>query len=217
MAPDALPAGMDPEEFTEAVRSDNKTALSRLGSSKSLYADTGGEMDPEPVLHAAAAAEYAAAETYATWADDEPVDEVASAFDVTAAEERNHYDRVVEELDAHDPDGDVPAIQAYLRDLDDTVERLGGFVGRTIAAEKSKEQLTGFFVGQADPGTSQLFRELGDDLDDQLERALDLLDDHCESDARDRALDAADGAIQAAYEEYTERLESMGVNPKPVC
>ena len=29
--------------------------------------------------------------------------------------------------------------------------------------------------------------------------------------------EAAAVAVQAAYEEYTERLESMGVNPKPVC
>ena len=34
---------------------------------------------------------------------------------------------------------------------------------------------------------------------------------------REAYREAASGAIQAAYDEYTERLESMGVNPKPVC
>jgi hypothetical protein len=79
--------------------------------------------------------------------------------------------------------------------------------------------MTGFFVGQADPSTSQLFRGMGDDLDAQLERATELLAAECGDDEEcwERAADAATGAIQAAYEEYTERLEGMGVNPKPVC
>jgi hypothetical protein len=208
---------MNPDEFIDAVKDENETALSRLGSSKSLYADTEGEMEPEEVLTAAATAEHHAAETYEAWADEEEGD-VAEAFAETAAEERDHYDTVVGELDAHEP-GEVPAIQEYLRDLDGTVERIGGFVGRTLAAEKSKGQLTGFFTGQADPQTASLFRGMSGDLEAQLERATDLLEAECGDDEEcwERAREAATGAIQAAYEEYTERLESMGVNPKPVC
>ena len=209
---------MTPEEFLEAVRTENKTALSRLGSSKSLYADTGGEMEPETVLAAAADAEYHAHETYAAWADDTDDEAAAEVFAATAAEERDHYERVAGELDGHEPSDEVPAIQQTLRGYDGTLERLGGLVGRTVAAEKSKDQLTGFFVGQADPQTAQLFREVGSDLDPQLERATEALAAHCETDDDwQTALDAATGAIQAAYEAYTERLESMGVNPKPVC
>jgi rubrerythrin len=208
---------MTPEEFTETVRDENATALSRLGSSKSLYADTDGEMEAEAVLAAAATAEHHAAETYAAWADDADGD-VAAAFAATADEERDHYETVAGELDAHDP-GEVPAIQSYLRGLEGDVERLGGFVGRTLAAEKSKEQVTGFFVGDADPETARLFRGMGEDLDAQLERATDRLAAECGDDEGcwERAEDAAAGAVQAAYDEYTERLESMGVNPKPVC
>lgn len=208
---------MTPEEFIEAVRDDNETALSRLGSSKSLFADTAGEMEPETVLAAAATAEHHAAETYESWAETETGD-VAEAFAETAREERAHYDTVAGELDDHEP-GEVPAIQSYLRGLDDAVDRLGGFVGRTLAAEKSKTQVTGFFVGNADPQTAGLFRSMGDDLDAQLERATDLLAAEFGDDeaAWERAREAASGAIEAAYGEYTERLESMGVNPKPVC
>jgi rubrerythrin len=208
---------MTPEEFTDAVREDEETALSRLGSSKSLYADTRGEMEAEEVLAAAATAEHHAAETYERWAEAASGD-VAAAFVETAEEERDHYETVAGELDDHDP-GEVPAIQEYLRGLDGDVERLGGFVGRTLAAEKSKEQLTGFFVGEADPQTARRFREMGGDLDAQLERATDLLAGECgdDEDCWSRAREAATGAIQAAYEEYKERLESMGVNPKPVC
>jgi len=208
---------MTPKEFIDAVRTENKTALSRLGSSKSLYADTRGEMNADDVLAAAATAEHHAAETYEAWADSESGD-VAEAFAETAREERAHYGTVAGELDHHDP-GEAPAIQAYLRGLDGTVERLGGFVGRTIAAEKSKEQVTGFFVGDADPQTAALFRGMGDDLDAQMERAESLLAAECGDDDAcwDRALEAANGAIDAAYDEYTDALESMGVNPKPVC
>jgi hypothetical protein len=210
---------MDTEEFIDAVREENETALSRLGSSKSLYADTMGELEPDTVLSGAATAEHHAAETYEAWADEEDGG-VAEAFAETAAEEREHYETVVGELDVddHEP-GELSAIQEYLRGLDDTIERLGGFVGRTLAAEKSKDQLTGFFVGEADPQTAQLFRGMGDDLDAQLERAGELLESQCGDDPEcwTRAEAAASGAIQTAYEEYTERLESMGVNPKPVC
>lgn len=208
---------MTPEEFIHTVRDDTETELSRLGSSKSLYADTRGEMDAEAVLAAAATAEYHAAETYEGWAETE-TGAVAEAFEETAAEERNHYETVVGELEDHEP-GSVPAIAAYLRDLDDTAERLGGFVGRTIAAEASKKQVIGFFVGDADPQTAALFRSMGDDLDAQMERASELLEAECGDDEEcwQRALSAATGAIEAAYDKYTESLESMGVNPKPIC
>ena len=209
---------MTPEEFLDAVRTDNKTALSRLGSSKSLYADTGGDMASEAVLAAAADAEYHAHETFATWAANTDDEAAAEVFAATADEEQAHYERVAGELDDHEPSDEVPAIQQTLRGYEDTLARLGGLVGRTVAAEASKTQLTGFFVGQADPQTAQLFREIGADLDPQLERATDALAAHCASEADwQTALDAATEAIQAAYAEYTERLESMGVNPKPVC
>ena len=201
--------------FIDAIREDNATALSRLGSSKALYADTAGELEPETVFAAAADAEYAAAETFSVWADDEKDAAAADAFAATAAEERGHYETVAAELDGHDP-SHVPAIQTYLRGLADTPERIGSFIGRILVAEKSKEQLTGFFVGQADPKTASLFRSMGADLDAQLERAGELLDALNETEY-ERAKAAADEAIQTAYAEYTEQLESMGVNPKPVC
>jgi hypothetical protein len=209
---------MNLDEFLDAVRDDNETALSRLGSSKSLYAATGGEMDADHVLRAAADAEFAAARTFESWADSEDDPDAREAFETTADEEDDHYESVVGELGDYGPDGDPSAMQAHLRGLDSTVERAGGLLGRVLATGKSKEQLTGFFVGQADPQTADLFRDLKADLGDQRQRALDLLDSVCEDDADwDAAAAAADGAIQAAYEEYVEQLESMGVNPKPVC
>ena len=209
---------MDADEFAETVRKGNETALSRLGSSKSLYAATGGEMDADAVLASAANAEYDARETFAAWADDEGNDAAREAFEDTAEEERAHYEQVRDRLEEFDPALEPSAMQEVLRGYDDTIARAGGFLGRVLATEKSKGQMTGFFVGQADPQTAQLFRDLADDLDDQLARAKALLSEICESDDDwARAEEAANEAIEAAYGEYTQSLESMGVNPKPVC
>jgi rubrerythrin len=210
---------MKPDEFLDAVRDENETALSRLGSSKSLYAETEGEMEAETVFRAAAEAEHAASETFQSWASDEDSHpSVRETFNEFAEQERDHYEQVVGKLDeSHEP-SEVPAVHEYLRGLDTDPARVGGFLGRTLASEKSKEQTVGFFVGQADPQTAQLFRDLGGDLDGQIERGTELLGEVCEDeDDWDAALEAANGVIQTAYDEYTETLEGMGVNPKPVC
>lgn len=209
---------MTPEAFRERVEAENRTALSRLGSSKSLYAETGGEMAVEPVLHAAADAEHHAAETYRAWADSSDDPAVAEVWAAVAEEERDHHERVTAELEAAHEPGEPPAIQRVLREEEGVVARAGGFLGRTLAADRSKDQFTGFFVGQAEPQLAALFRELAADLEGQADRALALLAEHCTDEADwERAGAAAGRAIQAAYEEYTETLEGMGVNPKPVC
>ena len=211
---------MTASDFVDSVSETNQTALSRLGSSKLLYAETEGNLDPEHVLRAAATAEDAASRTFKTWSDDEASDDAADLFASVADEEVAHFETVADELD--DPpqaaDSDVPAIQSVLRGFDETVERAGGLVGRSLVAKKSKEQYTGYFTGEADPQTASVFRGLGDDVDDQIDAAADLVDAVCATDdERERAHDAASEAIQAAYDEYTESLEAMGVNPKPVC
>ncbi|MGM0605173.1 MAG: rubrerythrin family protein [Halobacteriota archaeon] len=212
---------MNPTTLLDDVTTANSTALSRLGSSKALYAETNGELDAERVRHAAAIAEDAARETFQAWASDESNADAAEAFETIAEQEADHYETVAESLESPPSAAavdDVPAVQLALRDLDGTIERVGGLMGRCLVAKKSKEQYTGYFVGDADPQTAQLFRELGADVDDQLDRTLELLGAVCVTDAEyERAGAAATAAIQAAYEAYTDTLESMGVNPKPVC
>ncbi|RQG94649.1 rubrerythrin family protein [Natrarchaeobius chitinivorans] len=208
----------DADAFVETVREENQTALSRLGSSKSLYADTGGDIETEPVLEATADAEHAARKTFEQWANDEPHEGAREAFEITAAEELDHFETVVDHLgDEYEPQ-QVPALHEYLRGLESTNERVGAFVGRILASKRSKEQVVGYFVGDADPQTAGVFREFGDDLDGQLERATELVAEVCaDEDDRKHALAAATGAIEAAYGEYVENLEAMGANPKPVC
>jgi hypothetical protein len=212
---------MTSDDFIESVRTENKTALSRLGSSKALYAETEGDIEAETVLRAAAIAEDTARETFELWADDEESEAAAALFSDLAEQEADHHETVAGKLDDAPTAADVdelPAIQSTLRGFESTIERAGGLVGRCLVAKKSKEQYTGYFVGDADPRTASVFRDLGGDVEDQLDRAVDLVESVCESDG-DLAVarEAASEAIQAAYDEYTESLESMGVNPKPVC
>lgn len=205
---------MNAGDFLDRIRDDNETALSRLGSSKALYALTSGEMEGDAVLTAAADGAHAAAETLEEWADESAAD----AFGEAAAAERDHYETLAGKLDGHDPSG-TPAVQVYLRGLDDDVERVaGGLVGAALAEKKRATQMSGFFTGEADPQTASLFRGYGSDLEDRWSEGLDALDDLCESDEDwDRAVEAASETVQAAYDDYVEKLEAMGVNPKPVC
>ncbi|GAA0669001.1 rubrerythrin family protein [Natronoarchaeum mannanilyticum] len=222
---------MTATDIADDVRDDNETALSRLGSSKALYAITGGEMESEAILTAAADRAHAASETFAAWVPEADAEAEQDLFDEAAQLTADHYEQVLGKLDDHDP-GEVPAIQTQLRDADDAAARLGGLLGHTLVANKLIEQFTGFFVGDADPQTASLFRGYGGDIDELRENVLDLIDDlDADPDAeaqsasspdsasprQDAVAAAATEAIQAAYESYTEQLEAMGVNPKPVC
>jgi len=204
---------MDATDFVDAVREDNKTELSRLGSSKSLYADTEGDLEAETVLSAAADAAHHATEVFEEWADDD----VAGVFAAAADSERNHYESIVGELDAHDP-GDAPAVVEAMGGFEATLDRLGGAVGWTLVAGAKASQCSGYFTGQADPQTASLFRGFGDDYEATRKAALDALESVCASDADWESAQAATAAtIGAAYDEYFETLEALGVNPKPVC
>ncbi len=204
---------MSETDLVETVREDQKTELSRLGSSKSLYADTEGELEPETVLAAAADAASHAAGTFDGWAEED----VGGAFAAAAESERDHSESIAAELDEHDP-GEPPTVVEAIAQYGSVVERLGGVVGWTLVAEKKASQCSGFFTGQADPQTASLFRGFGDDYEATRETALGALAEVCDGDDDwERATAAASDAVGAAYDEYFETLEALGVNPKPVC
>ena len=204
---------MDTSDFVDTVRDDTKTELSRLGSSKSLYADTEGKMESDAVLTAAADDATAAANTFEGWSDGD----AGETFAAAAERKHDHAEEITGKLDSYEA-GETPAIAGFLREQESAVERLGALVGWTLALEEKATQCSGFFTGQADPRTASLFRGFGDDYETTREEALAALAEHCDgADDWERAQAAATGAIEAAYEEYVETLESLGVNPKPVC
>lgn len=206
---------MDTDEFLDTVRTDRQTELSRLGASKSMYADTGGDMDEDSVLAAVADSFHHAAETFEAWADEETGD-AGETFAAAADLAGEQYGVLASELGDHDP-GEPPAIQTYLGGLEATGERLAGYVGWALVTEKKVGQAVGFFVGQASPQTASTLRDVRDAVEDTMEAGAAAVAAHADGERSDPATAAASGAVGAAYDEYVETLESLGVNPKPVC
>jgi len=202
---------MDGTTLVGTLTDDLETALSRLGSSKWLYALTDGDMTGEAVRDAAAADAAAAAETFDAWAAD--AGETGDLFDALA-------NSAADRRDAIDADAAPADRRTYdtLAEFDDTVSRLGGALGYLLVLDRTVGQMVGFFVGDADPSTANRFRDLRDGVADDRDRVLDALDDACTTDDDwERAAAAATTVVEAAYDDYVETLESMGVKPKNVC
>ena len=206
---------MDGADFVERVRAEEETALSRLGSSKALYAATRGEMDETSVQAALATDARAARETFRAWADDETSADAADLFADAAADAADHRaDAAPEATDLPD----APGMYDVLADYESTVSRLGGFVGRTLVAGRTVDQMVGFFVGNADPQSADSFRGVRSNVETQRDAAVDLLELICDTDADWEAAEAAaTEVVERAYAEYVETLESMGVEPKNIC
>ncbi|WP_424016970.1 rubrerythrin family protein [Halorientalis pallida] len=208
---------MNAADFLDGVRQAQQTELSRLGSSKSLYADTEGEMDEDTVLAAVADVFYHAHATFDIWTDAEVGGPAGDLFYETAGLIGEQYGTVASEFEDHDPDAPSPVIE-YLQGLDTTPERVAGVIGWALVVENKISQAVGFFVGQASPQTASTFRDVRDAVESLVDDAADTLVDVCDSDAdEDLAHEAAVDTIQAAYDDYFDTLEELGVNPKPVC
>jgi hypothetical protein len=201
---------MDGTTLVETLTDDLETELSRLGSSKWLYALTGGEMTGSAVRAAAATDAAAAAERFEAWAADAGA---ADPFADLAATATERSESVGAEADAADR-----RTYGTLAEFDDTVARLGGALGHSLVLDRTVGQMIGFFVGDADPSTAGTFRSLRDDADADRDRIVAALDDRCDSDDDwERARSAATAVVEATYEDYVATLESMGIKPKNVC
>jgi predicted TPR repeat methyltransferase len=142
------------------------------------------------------------------WAEEDTGGPAADAADRLEVQ----YETLEGELGGHDP-GDAPAEAGALEGIADPEARRGALVGWAMVTDRKAGQVTGYFTGQADPGTASIVREFGEDYEAIRAAALDALGD---GEAA-VAAEAADSLVAAAYDEYVERLEAQGVNPKPVC
>jgi hypothetical protein len=199
---------MDTDEFTDALREAHETPLSRLGSSKSLYALTGGEMTGDAVRAAVAGEAARAAEAY---------DDLAAATDGETATLLS--DLAASARDQAETAGGTPTDRSFpeltaLADTETDAGRLGGALARQLLAETRVAQAVGFFVGDADPQSAETFRSLRGAVETDRDRVADAL---AAVDDRETARAAADAVIEAAYDDYVESLEAMGVEPKNVC
>ena len=197
---------MDSDTFDAELREAHETPLSRLGSSKSMYAITGGEMSSDGVRAAVAAEAERAATVFDGWRDGSH----GALFGDLADREA---DRV----------SDEPGERAFpeldrLAAAETAPARLGGTHARFLLADTRLGQVVGFFVGDADPQSAREFRGVRDEVGTDADRVADALAEACETDADwDAAREAADAVIEAAYDDYVETLEGMGVEPKNVC
>lgn len=208
---------MTPTELREAIEDEYETELSRLGSSKAMYALTEGEMEGEAVLDGLAGRAHAAAETFDAWAADGTDAVLVDAFGGVAETQRDHG-RALADAGSGDVTETVTPMVSTLRDHSTSPTRAGGLLGWALVTDRTYSQAVGFFVGNADPTGADRMREVREDVEDELERVEALLDTACAEDADwADAEAAASETIEAAYDHYVETLESMGVQVKPVC
>lgn len=210
---------MDGPEFRERLEAAKATELDRLGSNKLLVALTDAELSRERVLRVAADSEHAARETFRLWTDSEDDPETREAFSAVADQEDRHRERVLDALEEPYDPADGGLLHTYLRDREDTIERIAtGMVARPLVSRRTHRQVIAFFVNEAEESTADLFRDLRAETDAVIDDGLPLLEDRCSSEEDwERARMVAEYTVQIAYDEYADSLESMGVDPKPVC
>lgn len=208
---------MNGQTFLDELRDEHETELSRLGSSKAVYALTDGEMEGDAVRAGAARELHAVAPVLERWADSAE-DDAAELF----AEVATFAADTADELDA---EAAVPggaevthATAEALGALDDEHSRTAGLAAALLVLGKLSEQLVGFFVGDADRAGAQEFREIRDGLQEHRDDAALLLSTLCTDESDWTTVhEAAAGVVDGAYDWYVGTLEAMGVEPKNVC
>lgn len=212
---------MDAATLLAEVRADNETALERLGSEKSLLAATEARLETDAVLTTTAAVLSAARDGVDQWAGTVIGNEAIETLETAAARLEEAYERVAAELDDAD-DTELTLASVDVPYLDFSVE---GDVQRVAAAtialplvlDRLFLQGVSFFVNEADNARADLFRDLRAMTDDLLAEGKDRLDQLCDEQGWDRASEAIETTIEAAYDDYVQRLDAMGFDPKPIC
>ncbi|WP_435119570.1 transcription antitermination protein [Halolamina sp. C58] len=205
---------MDADTFLQQLRDAHGTELSRLSSSKAVYALTGGEMTGDAVRTGTARELHDLTSVLDEWpetSEDEAADLFADAA-VFAATSAGNFDTEA----ASDAATSITADALAGRESD--VERLAGAAAALLVLEELAGQLVGFFVGDADRTSADEFREFRSELAEYRDDAADLLAERCGDDAdRTTANEVGADVIDGAYDWYVETLEGMGVEPKNVC
>ena len=215
---------MDRKAFCDAVEADVKTELTRLGSSKLLVGLTDARLEASAVAVAVARLEAAAAAAYENYAEaegrgedsneGEPRD-VGAFFVAAARDATDRYEMALGEVERDVVEPDEAVLDA-LQEAEDTAARLGGAVGFCLVTTRTYVQVVGFFLNEADAAGADRYRESRAGVEGDLERASSLVAG-VEETKFDRARASAVRVVEAAYRSYADRLEAMGVDPRPVC
>ncbi len=202
---------MDAQAILDHLEDEFETELSRLGSSKAMYAVTDGEMDTESVLDAMADRAIAAAETFERWADttDGPM---AERYEEVAATLQDQAERMAAHGEEVTPEDRPTPLEDRLRDIETDAERFAGFVAWAEVTDRTLSQAVGFFVGNADTQAANLFRDFRSEIEGVTEKIGEASQDEAAP-----MKETAGEAVQTAYRYYVETLEAMGIKVKPVC
>jgi hypothetical protein len=209
---------MDSAALLDSVRTEMETELQRLGSEKSLLAATEARLEPDPVLVTAAAILQTARDTIAEWADAADDEAAGDALRTTADTLADAIDRVTAELAGNGDDVATLDAPFLTLDADGDTERLAaGTLGVPLVLDCLFLQTVSFFVNEADSTRADLFRDLRSETDGMLATGQSALEECCDGDDWDRAERAAVAVVEAAYDDYVDRLDAMGFDPKPIC
>jgi len=208
---------MDGQTFLDELRDDHETELSRLGSSKAVYALTEGEMDSDTVRVGTARELHAVAPVLELWAENGEAG--ADELHATVAAYLDDWaDRLDEDAGAPDGEEFTHVTAEALEGYGDDLSRAAGLTAALLVLATVAEQLVGFYVGDADRKGAAEFRELRDDLRDHRDAAAGFLETCCTDEADwAGAHEAAAGVVDGAYDWYVDTLEAMGIEPKNVC
>lgn len=204
-------------DVIDALEAEYETEISRLGSSKALYAISNGEMEADVVLGSLAARATETASILEDWSGEEESGEASELFSTVAGGIREYADELAGLASAEDGSGST-AFHEYLSSVDSTEARLGALLGWLLVGDQSYLQGVGFFVGSQQSDAADVLRDVRDDIDAYQDDVVAVVDSVCSSDAAlSDVEEAASGLIEAAYDEYVESLESMGIDVKPIC
>jgi len=209
---------MNGQTLVDEVREARGTELDRLGSEKALLAVTAADLSGGTILGTVALSLSGLRSTLEGWAAEADAGPAREAFAGTASSLEAEYERVVAELDA-EPSGDPPAPIPTVRAFDRPPERVGAaLVGHGLVFDGVLLQAVSFFVNEARTRRADLARDLRSAATDRVDDGASALDSLCAGDGDwERARAAATDVVDAAYADYAETLDGMGIDPKPVC
>lgn len=207
---------MTVEDIRETIEHNYETELSRLGSSKAMYALSEGDMTAESIRATLASRLDGVARVLSSWTVED--DSIATeSLDSLASTLEAHAQQLHPSEEGSDPEEQF-ALAQQLSSFESQAERTGGLLGWLLVIDETLSQAVGFFVGNADPSSADTLRSIRDEISRVGDNAVvDLATGVTDDEAFATVEASTETIIETAYDEYVATLEELGVQVKPVC